>query len=61
MPFAIPPSSMPDQGDPLLLLEDDEAVVPAAPNAEPWRVLIVDDDEDVHAAIEFALRDVVIE
>ncbi len=26
----------------------------------PWRVLIVDDDPDVHAATEFALRDVIV-
>lgn len=40
--------------------DDDEA--PAQPGATPryWRILIVDDDEDVHRATAFALRGVTI-
>jgi signal transduction histidine kinase len=42
----------------LPLAEDDPA---AEHQAEHWRVLIVDDDEDVHRATQLALHDVVIE
>jgi CheY-like chemotaxis protein len=42
------------------LLEDDEASPGAAPAAaaRPWRVLVVDDDADVHAVTRLALRNV---
>lgn len=40
-------------GDDLVFVEEDSAVEPAC--AKPWRVLVVDDDEDVHAATRFAL------
>lgn len=33
----------------------------AAPAPEPWRVLIVDDDADVHLATELAMRDLPVE
>ena len=41
--------------DQLLLLEDDDAPAPHAP--PPWRVLVIDDDHEVHEATRFALRD----
>jgi len=53
---------MADEDDRLVFLEED----PSAPEAEissvarPWRILIVDDDRDVHEATRFALRDVPI-
>lgn len=34
---------------------------PARSGAEPWRVLVVDDDDDVHVATEIAMRDVIVE
>ena len=44
--------------DRLDFLEEDLASSAAAQQAyRPWRVLIVDDDEDVHQATVFALRD----
>lgn len=46
--------------DDLLAFDDDQSNLGAADAALPWRILIVDDDEDVHRATEFALRDVQI-
>lgn len=44
-----------------LLFIDEDEIAPAAPSGGPaWRVLIVDDDEDVHVATELALRRVAI-
>ena len=44
------------------LIEEDEEVQPAggagAPDQRQWRVLIVDDDVDVHAVTRLALRNV---
>ena len=47
--------------DDVFLLTDDEPGQPgpALPAAPPWRVLIVDDNVDVHKATEIALRDTV--
>jgi len=44
-----------DQAD--LILEDDEPFDPGAvaPEIAPWRILIVDDDVDVHVVTKFAL------
>ncbi len=42
-----------DDGD--LLIEEDGPAQAAAPEAAPWRVLIVDDDVDVHVVTKFAL------
>lgn len=43
--------------DPDLILEDDDPAEdsPAAPEPAPWRILIVDDDVDVHVVTKFAL------
>src|SRR5450830_1200366 len=39
------------------LIEDDDGAAPPAAGAErPWRVLVVDDDPDVHAVTRLALR-----
>lgn len=45
-------------GDGDLILHDDDAVdaaAPLAPELSPWRILIVDDDVDVHVVTKFAL------
>jgi len=50
------PPALPDSGD--LIIEDDDLVDPFAPataEAAPWRILIVDDDVDVHVVTKFAL------
>ncbi len=48
--------------DELIAIEED---IPASPSdteaPEPWQVLIVDDDEDVHRATELALRGMLVE
>jgi PAS domain S-box-containing protein len=43
--------------DTLVILEDDpvDAPDPAAQDSAPWRILIVDDDVDVHVVTKFAL------
>jgi response regulator RpfG family c-di-GMP phosphodiesterase len=46
----------PDDDD--WLLEDDDAGAASAATARPWRVLVVDDDADVHAVTRLALRHV---
>ena len=49
--------------DDLILIDEDDA--PAAPEvvdaAQAWRVLVVDDDQDVHRATELALRGLLVE
>ncbi|HEY9029353.1 MAG TPA: EAL domain-containing protein, partial [Burkholderiaceae bacterium] len=45
-------------GDWVEFLGDDDAAADVPEPREPWRVLIVDDDPDVHRATEFALRGV---
>ena len=45
-------------GDADLILHDDEAIdaaAPVTPELAPWRILIVDDDVDVHVVTKFAL------
>ena len=32
---------------------------PAFPHAQPWKILIVDDEEEVHAVIRLVLKDYV--
>ncbi|WP_091189828.1 EAL domain-containing protein [Formivibrio citricus] len=49
-----------DEGDELLKFEDEIAKGLQRESAEPWHILIVDDDEDVHQATEFALNGVFI-
>lgn len=46
---------------PLRSLEQPAGDTTPAPALEPWRVLIVDDDADVHLATELAMRDLLIE
>ncbi|WP_242469615.1 putative bifunctional diguanylate cyclase/phosphodiesterase [Rhabdochromatium marinum] len=50
---------MTDDNNQLIFVED--AVENPASNHEPWRVLVVDDEEDVHGATEIALRGLLIE
>ncbi|MFO1195447.1 MAG: EAL domain-containing protein [Burkholderiaceae bacterium] len=44
-------------------IEDDDSPMPAqaAASGPPWRVLVVDDDAEVHYATAFALRDMIID
>src|SRR5574343_227178 len=46
--------------DDLVLIEDDPAVGSSSRKKKCWRILVVDDDKDVHEATEFALRDLEI-
>lgn len=49
----------PDLDDIVAILEEDGASDPARPPAaRPWRVLVVDDDSDVHATTTFALGEI---
>jgi|MLJW01.1.fsa_nt_gi EAL domain-containing protein (putative c-di-GMP-specific phosphodiesterase class I)/PleD family two-component response regulator len=51
-----------DDLDTLFVFADDEPVVDRdAGGGGSWRVLIVDDDADVHRATELALRDLIVE
>ncbi len=51
-----------DNDDIMLLIDEDEAdQLPCLDeNVEPWRILIVDDDENVHETTVFSLNDTVI-
>jgi PAS domain S-box-containing protein len=53
------PATLPaHEADPVLIFEDDELAPPAAASDSeqlPWRILIVDDDVDVHVVTKFAL------
>jgi signal transduction histidine kinase len=60
-PFVMPSAAASDQDDLPLVVLDDAPGVPTVSHGAQWRVLIVDDAEEVHAATEFALHDVVIE
>lgn len=40
--------------------DESEPLTVEAASARPWRILVVDDDEQVHSATEFALSDVTI-
>ncbi|MBH9551265.1 EAL domain-containing response regulator [Inhella gelatinilytica] len=56
------PSHDPHAEDDLLELIDEHDLPAAAhPVGEPWRVLIVDDDSDVHKATELAMQGLLIE
>ena len=46
--------------DELVFLEEDAAPLESGSTACPWRILVVDDDPDVHEATRFALADTVI-
>jgi len=54
---------MPEQDELLSFLDEGEAAPfpPAGVKGQPWQVLIVDDDPDVHTATEFALDDTIIQ
>ena len=56
-----PSHSPADADDDLLILVDEPAADAGEPNRERWRVLIVDDDADVHHATELAMQGLVIE
>lgn len=53
------PDNSSDSND-LLFIDEDEITLDAPSSAAAWRVLIVDDDEDVHVATDLALRRVAI-
>lgn len=42
----------------LLMDDDDDVAVASAP--EPWHILIVDDEPDVHLATEFSLKSLIV-
>lgn len=46
--------------DRLRLIEDEPPSAPAGPAGHPWRILLVDDDEQVHSSTLFALSDLEI-
>ncbi len=46
--------------DDLVFLDDSEDGTGDAANLQPWRVLVVDDDQDVHEATRFALAHLLI-
>ena len=46
--------------DDLVFLDDSEDDSEDAANLQPWRVLVVDDDQDVHEATRFALAHLLI-
>ena len=46
--------------DILLLVDDDDSTPAAASKQPPWKVLVVDDDPEVHEATDFGLRGVII-
>jgi diguanylate cyclase (GGDEF)-like protein len=56
-----PSAPAPTDDEDLVEVLDDEDPQAAGPAGPAWRVMIVDDDEDVHQATELALRGVVIE
>lgn len=49
-----------NSGDDLVLIADDDGVVDEGAQKMSWRILVVDDDQEVHAATEFALQHVEI-
>ena len=52
-------SSIPD--DDLLTFVDEVTSAPSAAEKQVWRILIVDDEPDVHQATQLALKGVVVE
>ena len=50
----------PGDEEDLVDFDEDEGERPAAPDRPAWRILVVDDDEDVHTSTVFALSDVSI-
>jgi len=55
------PSARQAASDPDVTLLDDAGAPRIEPGEPPWRVLVIDDSEDVHVATAFALQDVIIE
>ena len=54
-PSSTPPDGSGDDHDDLVFLEEHPAPVPSSAAASVWRVMIIDDDEDVHSTTTFAL------
>jgi len=50
--------SLPDEDNWLLDDDTDTSLVLAAPQKQPWKVLIVDDEKDVHTATRLAIQDI---
>lgn len=48
--------SLPDSDDTFLLVEDDQLAQGGSSHERPWKILVVDDDPDVHRATQLALR-----
>ena len=47
--------------DPLMIIEDDSEAQVEERSSSSWKILVVDDDKDVHTATELALRGLTIE
>jgi diguanylate cyclase (GGDEF)-like protein len=59
MPAGIPPAEQdPDRQDDLIFLDEAEGCAAPSRARQAWRVMIVDDDEDVHSTTTFALGNV---
>lgn len=54
------PGSFSDDSDHLQFIEEDDADAPVGSEQHVWRVLIVDDDADVHETTELALQRIAI-
>lgn len=54
-------SAVVEDDDVLQFLDDPETAREIPPTAHPWRVLIVDDDTDVHKATELAMQGLMVE
>lgn len=52
---------IPDADDDLLFVEEDMALPSPVTGMDPWKILVVDDDPDVHRATELVLRDLPVE
>ena len=57
MPAPMPPEGAPTDRDELVFIEEADTPAPAADQAT-WRILVVDDDADVHSTTVFALKNV---
>ena len=54
------PLGGPEDDDVITVIEDDAADASWPAGANPWRILVVDDEPDVHEATAFAMRDIEI-
>lgn len=48
-----------DEQDPLLFFKEDDELTQSTDDVKPWKILIVDDDDEVHIMTRLVLRDLV--